>query len=98
MVSAITVIDGLVSSVFDGLPTFRFPLSLESWEAGSSGAPSLIKRYAAHSGHKGPVLDVLAMLAAKRLLRVAPCACALPLTATMRRDLKSAGRDGETAL
>lgn len=49
--------------------------------SGSLDAPSLIKRCAARSGHQGPVLAVLAMLAAKRRLRVAPRGCALPLTA-----------------
>jgi hypothetical protein len=33
--------------------------------SGSLDAPSLIKRCAARSGHQGPVLAVLAMLAAK---------------------------------
>jgi len=49
--------------------------------SGSSDAPSLIERGAGRSGHQGPVLAVLAMLAAKRRLRVAPRAGALPLTA-----------------
>jgi hypothetical protein len=51
--------------------------------SGSLSAPSLIKRCAARSGHQGPVLAVLAMLAAKRRLRVAPRDCALPLTAAV---------------
>jgi len=38
-------------------------------------------------GHQGPVLAVLAMLAAKRRLRVAPRDCALPLTAAARGAL-----------
>ncbi len=38
-------------------------------------------------GHQGPVLAVLAMLAAKGRLRVAPRGCALPLTATARGAL-----------
>jgi hypothetical protein len=49
--------------------------------SGSSDAPSLVKRCAARSGHQGPVLAVLAMLAAEKRLRVAPRDCALPLTA-----------------
>ncbi len=38
-------------------------------------------------GHQGPVLAVLAMLAAKGRLRVAPRGCALPLTAAARGAL-----------
>jgi hypothetical protein len=38
-------------------------------------------------GHQGPVLAVLAMLAAKGRLRVAPRGSALPLTATPRGAL-----------
>jgi hypothetical protein len=38
-------------------------------------------------GHQGPVLAVLAMLAAKGRLRVAPRGCALPLMATPRGAL-----------
>jgi len=41
---------------------------------------------------------VLAMLAAKRRLRVAPRACALPLTAAATTLCESAGRDRETVL
>jgi hypothetical protein len=64
-----------------------FPLPLpdgcRDWGSGSgsSDAPSLIERCTSRSGHQGPVLAVLAMLAAKWRLRVAPRGCALPLTA-----------------
>ncbi len=40
-------------------------------------------------GHQGPVLAVLAMLAAKGRLRVAPRGSALPLTATPRGALQT---------
>jgi hypothetical protein len=63
-----------------------FPLPLPDG-SGSSDAPGLIKRCAARSGHQGQVLAVLAMLAARRRLRVAPRGCALPLTAAARDAL-----------
>ena len=70
----------------------RLPDALQGlWEAAAeaevSDAPNLIKRCAARSGHQGPVLAVLAMLAAKRRLRVAPRGCALPSTAVARGAL-----------
>ena len=64
----------------------RLPDALQGlWEAAAeaevSDAPSLIERGAGRNGHQGPVLAVLAMLAAKRRLRVALRGCALRLTA-----------------
>jgi hypothetical protein len=69
-----------------------FPLPLPSccrdlWEAEVRKAPSLIKRHAGRSVHQGPVLTVLAMLAATKRLRVAPRGCALPLTAAATNAL-----------
>jgi hypothetical protein len=49
--------------------------------------PSLIKRCAVRGGHQGPVLAVLAMLAARRRLRVVPRGCALPSTAAAHGTL-----------
>jgi hypothetical protein len=88
-VSRITVIDGAAVTLFDGLPASasRRAVGIVGSGSGSSDAPSLIKRCAARSGHQGQVLAVLAMLAAKRRLRVAPRGCALPLTAAARDAL-----------
>jgi hypothetical protein len=88
-VSRITVIDGAAVTLFDGLPASasRRAVGIVGSGSGSSDAPSLVKRCAACSGHQGQVLVVLAMLAAKRRLRVAPRGCALPLTAAARDAL-----------
>ena len=83
IVSRITAIDGVAVTLFDGLPASasRRAVGIVGSGSGSSDAPSQIKRCAVRSGHQGPVLAVLAMLATKRRLRVAPRGCALPLTA-----------------
>jgi hypothetical protein len=79
--SRITLSDGLLIAEVDGLPSSASRRAVGIVGSGSSDAPSLIKRCAVRSGHQGPVLAVLAMLATKRRLRVAPRGCALPLTA-----------------
>ena len=81
--SRITLSDGLLIAEVDGLPSSasRRAVGIVGSGSGSSDAPSLIKRCAVRSGHQGPVLAVLAMLATKRRLRVALRGCALPLTA-----------------
>jgi hypothetical protein len=84
LVSSTAVTDGIVVTLFDGLPASAFRPAVGIVGSGDSDAPSLIKRCAARNGHQGPVLAVLAMLAAKRRLRVAPRGCALPLTAVAR--------------
>jgi hypothetical protein len=83
LVSRITLSDGLLIAEVDGLPASasRRAVGIVGSGSGSSDAPSLIKRCAVRSGHQGPVLAGLAMLATKRRLRVAPRGCALPLTA-----------------
>ena len=83
MVSVISLSDASLINLFDGLPASasRRAVGIVGSGSGSSDAPSLIKRCAVRSGHQGPVLAVLAMLATKRRLRVAPRGCALPLTA-----------------
>ena len=83
LVSRITLSDGLLIAEVDGLPASasRLAVGIVGSGSGSSDAPSLIKRCAVRSGHQGPVLAGLAMLATKRRLRVAPRGCALPLTA-----------------
>ena len=77
------------SRKFDGLPSSasRRAVGIVGSGSGVSDAPSLIKRCAVRSGHQGPVLAVLAMLATKRRLRVAPRGCALPLTAAAHGTL-----------
>ena len=84
--SRITLIDGVAVTLFDGLPASasRRAVGIVGSGSGSSDALSLIERCAACNGHQGPVL---AMLAAKRRLRVAPRGCALPLTAAARGAL-----------
>jgi hypothetical protein len=86
-VSRITPIDGVAVTLFDGLPASASQRAVGIVGSGSSDALSLIERCAACSSHQGPVLAVLAMLAAKRRLRVAPRGCALPLTAAARGAL-----------
>ena len=83
LVSVISLSDASLINLFDGLPASasRRAVGIVGSGSGSSDAPSLIKRCAVRSGHQGPVLAVLAMLATKRRLRVAPRGCALPLTA-----------------
>jgi hypothetical protein len=82
-VSVISLSDASLIDLFDGLPASasRRAVGIVGSGSGSLDAPSLIKRCAVRSGHQGPVLAVLTMLAAKRRLRVAPRGCALPLTA-----------------
>ena len=82
-VSVISLSDASLIDLFDGLPASasRRAVGIVGSGSGSSDTPSLIKRCAVRSGHQGPVLAVLAMLATKRRLRVAPRGCALPLTA-----------------
>ena len=82
-VSRIRAIDGVTVTYFDGTSASASRSLSRGREARKrkSDAPSLVKRCAARSDHQGPVLAVLAMLAAKRRLRVAPRGCALPLTA-----------------
>src|SRR5208282_1071437 len=95
--SRITAIDGVAVTLFDGLPASASRCAVGIVGSGSSGAPSLIKRCAGRSGHQGPVLALLAMLAAKRRLRVAPRGWALPLTAAAtgaRRDCRPGRRNG----
>jgi Acetyltransferase (GNAT) domain len=77
-VSRITISDGLLIAEVDGLPSSASRRAVGIVGSGSSDAPSLIKRCAVRRGHQGPVL---AVLATKRRLRVAPRGCALPLTA-----------------
>ena len=79
----IAAIDGVAVALFAGLPAFasRRAVRIVGSGSGSSDAPSLIERGAGRNGHQGPVLAVLAMLAANRRLRVALRGCALPLTA-----------------
>ena len=81
--SRITAIDGVVVTLFDGLPASasRRAVGIVGSGSGSSDAPSLIEGCASRCGPQGPVLAVLTMLAAKRRLRVAPRGWALPLTA-----------------
>ena len=88
-VSRITLSDGLLIAEVDGLPSSasRRAVGIVGSGSGSSDAPSLIKRCAVRSGHQGPVLAVLAMLATKRRLRVAPRGCALPLTAAVAHNI-----------
>ena len=79
----ISLSDASLINLFDGLPASasRRAVGIVGSGSGSSDAPSLIKRCAVRNGHQGPVLAMLAMLATKRRLRVAPRGCALPLTA-----------------
>ena len=81
--SVISLSDASLIDLFDGLPASasRRAVGIVGSGSGSSDAPGLIKRCAARSGHQGQVLAVLAMLAARRRLRVALRGCALPLTA-----------------
>lgn len=67
-VSRITLSNGLLIAEVDGLPSSasRSAVGIVGSGSGSSDAPSLIKRCAVRSGHQGPVLAVLAMLATKR--------------------------------
>src|SRR5580704_13320134 len=87
--SRIRLIDGVAVTLFDGLPASasRRAVGIVGSGSGNSDALGLIERCAACSGHQGPVLAVLAMLAAKRRLRVAPRGCALPLAAAARGAL-----------
>jgi hypothetical protein len=80
--SRITAIDVVPITLFEGLPVSasRPAVGFVGTGTGSLSAPSLIKHCAVRSGHQGPVLAVLTMLAAKMRLRVAPRGCALPLT------------------
>jgi hypothetical protein len=79
--SVVSLSDASLINLFDGLPASASRRAVGIVGSGSSDAPSLIKRCAVRSGHQGPVLAVLAMLATKRRLRVALRGCALPLTA-----------------
>jgi len=66
-VSRITVIDVVPVALFHGLPASasRPAVAVVGTGSGSLSAPSLIERCPVRSGHQGPVLDVLATLAAK---------------------------------
>jgi hypothetical protein len=79
-VSVISLSDASLINLFDGASRFRFPTRCRDRgkRKRKFGRTQPIKRCVVRSGHQGPVLAVLAMLATKRRLRVAPRGCALP--------------------